>query len=198
MVRSGLGRSWVGVWPEVDRLDLTSPRPDSDLPPTQLRPNPDQFLNSSRTLPERVPSGGDLVIFYVVDDGYDFGMLFKRDLPKHLTEEELHQIAVNNLERDIEYKLHETNFGGYGLIAGGNHEAGAICLPGIWNWLSEHIDNDLIVAVPAKDLVMMVPANDTDKISNLKIAVYETFKNGQRLLTKTSSFLIKNLKNGNY
>jgi hypothetical protein len=111
-------------------------------------------------------------------------MLLKRDLPKYLTEEELHQIAISNLEKDIKYKLHETNFGGYGLIADGNHEAEAICLQGIWDWLSGYFDNNLIVAVPAKDLIMIVPANDTDKISTLKIAVYETFKNNQRLLTK--------------
>ncbi|GAA3954391.1 DUF1444 family protein [Chitinophaga oryziterrae] len=137
---------------------------------------------------------GDLAIFYVVDNGDNFRILLKRDLPKHLTEEALHQIAINNLEKNIKYKLHKTNFEGYGLIADGNHEAEAICLPEIWDWLSGHFDNNLIVAVPAKDLIMMVPANDTDKISNLKIAVYETFKNNQRLLTKTLFHFYKESK----
>src|SRR4051812_17252166 len=53
---------------------------------------------------------GDLIIFYVFDIGDRFQMLHKRDLPRDLTEEQLHQIAVENLNRDVEYKVHETNF----------------------------------------------------------------------------------------
>jgi uncharacterized protein YtpQ (UPF0354 family) len=131
---------------------------------------------------------GDLAIFYVVDNGDNFRMLLKGDLPECLTEEELYKIAVSNLERDVKYKLHETNFGGYGLVSGGNHEAGAICVPGLWNWLAQHIGENLIIAIPAKDLVMIVPASNVDIISNLKIAVHETFKNGQRLLTRNLFF----------
>jgi uncharacterized protein YtpQ (UPF0354 family) len=127
---------------------------------------------------------GDLGILYVADLGSIFQVLLERDLPKHITKDELHQLAIENLDRDIEFKLHETNFGGYGLIAGGNHEAGSICLPGMWDWLSEHLNDDLIVAIPAKDLVIMVPASDIDKISNLKIFVHEIFKNGEKLLTR--------------
>lgn len=127
---------------------------------------------------------GDLMIFYVFDMGDAFQFIHQRDLPEQLTREQLHQIAVENLSRDIEYKLHDTNFGGYGLIAGGNHEAGSICLPDIWDWLADHLNDDLIVAVPATDLVMMAPANDTDTIDNLKIFVHQTFQNGEKLLTR--------------
>ena len=75
--------------------------------------------------------------------------------------------------------MHDTNFGGHGLIVGGDHEAGSICLPGIWDWLSEYLNDNLIVGIPAKDLVLIVPESDTDKISNLKIFVYEIFKTGE-------------------
>ena len=127
---------------------------------------------------------GDLAIFYVADTGDSFQVLLERDLPQDVSKEQLHNLAVDNLNRDIEFKLHETNFGGHGLIAGGDHEAGSICLPGIWDWLAEHLNDSLIVGVPAKDLVIMVPESDTDKIANLKIFVHEIFKEGERLLTK--------------
>jgi hypothetical protein len=127
---------------------------------------------------------GDLGILYVADMGDRFQILLKRDLPNEVTEEKLHQLAVDNLNRDIEFRLHETNFGGHGLIAGGNHEAGSICLPNLWEWLVEYFNDSLIVAVPAKDLVMMVAESDKDKIANLKIFVHEIFKDGEKLLTK--------------
>jgi uncharacterized protein YtpQ (UPF0354 family) len=127
---------------------------------------------------------GGLGILYAADMGDRFQILLERDLPKDTTKDQLHEIAVNNLHRDIEFRLRETNFGGYGLIAGGDHEAGSICLPGIWDWLGEHFNDNLIVAIPAKDLVMMVTESDADKISNLKIIVHEIFKRGERLLTK--------------
>lgn len=126
---------------------------------------------------------GDLAIFYVADTGNSFQILLERDLPQDVSKEQLHNLAVDNLNRDIEFKLHETNFGGHGLIAGGDHEAGSICLPGMWDWLTEHLNDSLIVGVPSKDLVIMVPESDTDKIANLKIFVHEIFKKGERLLT---------------
>jgi uncharacterized protein YtpQ (UPF0354 family) len=127
---------------------------------------------------------GDLTIFYVADTGDNFQILLERDLPVDITKEALHNLAVDNLNRDIEFKLHDTNFGGHGLIAGGHHEAGSICLPEMWDWLTNHLGDNLIVGIPSKDLVIVVPESDTDKISNLKIFVHEIFKDGERLLTR--------------
>jgi len=127
---------------------------------------------------------GDLAVFYVADTGENFQILLERDLPIETSKEKLHQLAVDNLNRDIEFKLHETNFGGYGLIADGDHEAGVICLPEKWDWLTEHLNDNLIVGIPSKDLVIVVPESDNDKVSNLKIFVHEIFKTGERLLTR--------------
>ena len=127
---------------------------------------------------------GDLAIFYVADTGDNFQILLERDLPVNVTKEALHQLAVENLNRDIEFKLHDTNFGGHGLIAGGDHEAGSICLPEMWDWLTNHLSDNLIVGIPSKDLLIIVPESDNNKISNLKIFVHDIFKNGERLLTR--------------
>ena len=127
---------------------------------------------------------GDLAIFYVADTGDNFQILLERDLPVDVTKEALHQLAVENLNTDIEFKLHDTNFGGHGLIAGGDHEAGSICLPEMWDWLTNHLSDNLIVGIPSKDLLIIVPESDNNKISNLKIFVHDIFKNGERLLTR--------------
>jgi hypothetical protein len=54
----------------------------------------------------------------------------------------------------------------------------------MWDWLTNHLGDSLIVGIPAKDLVIVVPESDLDKISNLKIFVHEIFINGERLLTR--------------
>jgi len=137
----------------------------------------------------------DLAIFYVVDLVNHFQIILKRDLPSGISKEQLHKIAVANLERDIEYKIHTTNFGGYMFIAGGNHEAGSICLPEKWDWLSEYLNDDLIVAIPAKDIILIVPENDPDTITNMKISVYDFLKDGNRILTRNIFKYDRNSKN---
>lgn len=127
---------------------------------------------------------GNLAIFYAVDEGDQFSLILKRDLPKNMTIEELHDISTTNLDRDIEFRFNETGFGGHGLIAGGDHEAGSLTLTGIWEWCADKIQDNLIVAVPAKDLVLMVAENDIDKINSLKNFVTQIFIGGERLLTK--------------
>jgi uncharacterized protein YtpQ (UPF0354 family) len=127
---------------------------------------------------------GNLAIFYAIDEGEQFSLILKRDLPQNVTTEELHDIATTNLDRDVEFTFNETGFGGHGLIAGGDHETGSLTLTGIWDWCAEQIQDNLIVAVPAKDLIMMVPEKDIDKINALKSFVTEIFQDGERLLTK--------------
>lgn len=158
-------------------IKVTFSDSDPRNPPTQITLTGDDSPISRVWL-------DDLAIFYVADTGNSFQVLLERDLPQDVSKEQLHNLAVDNLNRDIEFKIHETNFGGHGLIAGGDHEAGSICLPGIWDWLTEHLNDSLIVGVPAKDLVVMVPESDTDKVANLKIFVHEIFKEGERLLSR--------------
>lgn len=132
-------------------------------------------LNGSDQEPVYQDWLGNLAIFYAVDEGEQFSLLFKEDLPDDLSIEELHDIATSNLDRDVEFTFNQTNFGGYGLIAGGDHEAGSLCLGGIWEWCSEELNDSLVVAVAAKDMVMMVPASDNEKISELKTFVNQLF-----------------------
>jgi uncharacterized protein YtpQ (UPF0354 family) len=127
---------------------------------------------------------GNLSILYAVDNGDSFSLIQKSDLTDYWTTERIHEISVDNLQRDVEFKLTKTTFGGHGLVAGGDHEAGSLCLTEIWDWCAENINDNLIVAVPAKDMVIIVPENDNEKIDKLKEMVTDIFQDGDRLLTK--------------
>src|ERR1700716_1026271 len=76
-----------------------------------------QFEFKGQDLPVHKNWISDLSIFYVVDTGESFQMLLKRDLPVDIIEEQLDQIARENLNRDFEYELRDANFGGHMLTA---------------------------------------------------------------------------------
>ena len=127
---------------------------------------------------------GNLSKFYAVDNGDSFSLIQTKDLTDYWTIDKIHESSLDNLQRDIEFRFTETNFGGHGLVAGGDHETGSLCLTDIWDWCAENINDNLIVAVPAKDMVMMVPESDSEKIEQLKEMVTDIFQSGNRLLTK--------------
>lgn len=127
---------------------------------------------------------GDLVLCYCIDEGDQFSLIQKRDLDESgFNLDDLHNLAIENLSK-VEYKLSQTNFGGHGLLAGGNHEAAAICLTGVWDYLSNEFNDNLRVIIPAKDLIMFVPASKSDLYSAMLEFKDYIFENGERLLTK--------------
>ncbi|HTJ14195.1 MAG TPA: hypothetical protein VL547_19285 [Dinghuibacter sp.] len=126
----------------------------------------------------------DLCIFYAVEKNDRYEFLLQKDMPKGMSLEALHKMAVRNLDRDISFELGKAHFGGYALIAGGNHESASVCLPHVWEWLCGELDDNLIVSIPAKHQVYICPERDQDNIVNMKILVHEYFKKGDRLLTR--------------
>lgn len=113
---------------------------------------------------------GGLIITYVEDCGNSYRMILNRDLPEGFTKAQLHELALENIKRDIGFEVQQTHFGGYGLIAGGNHEAASVCLPGLWKEFARQLSDDIVVAVPAKDLVFYVPGSDGEAIIKLQEA----------------------------
>jgi len=92
-------------------------------------------------------------------------------------------MALINLGREVEFELHKSHLGFYGLVAGGNHESGAICLPGLWKQLATELNDSLVVTIPAKDLLLFSPESDTAGIVKMKESAAEIFANGERILT---------------
>ena len=133
-------------------------------------------------LPKK-PFLADLLIFFAVDMGDRFELLQTSHLPEDMTVDELYALAVNNLSEKVEYKLTSTNFGGYGLLAGGDHEAGALCLDYLWHFCAERIGESLIIAVPAKDMVLMVGQSQTEALAQMKQVSADILQTGDRTLT---------------
>ena len=126
---------------------------------------------------------GDLGVFYVVDDGESFQMVQTAMLPEGMDEAALFERACDNLLRDIEFRICGTNWGGAGIVCGGNFEAASLCCPCIWAFVAQQYQEDFIVAAPARDVVILAPASDPDRVHNLKVTANQILSGGDHTLS---------------
>lgn len=126
---------------------------------------------------------GDLGVFYVVDEGESFQMVQAAMLPEGMDESALFERACDNLLRDIEFRICSTNWGGAGIVCGGNFEAASLCCPGIWAFVAQQYQEDFIVAAPARDVVILAPASDPNRVHNLKVTVNQILCGGDHALS---------------
>ena len=130
------------------------------------------------------PFLADLRIFFAADVGDRFEILQKSDVPEGMTVDELFDIARQNLNENVNFQLMPTNFGGFGVIAGGDHEAGSLCLDFLWEFCVNHVGESLIVAVPAKDMVLMVGQSQTEALEQMKQVSADILAGGDHTLTQ--------------
>lgn len=117
------------------------------------------------------------VICFVQDCGDLYKMIAKTDLPQGVTTEQLYQKASENLLSKIKFECHETKIPGVRIITcGGNFEAEALLIPGLWKNLADQIGDDLLIAVPTKDVVLCAAAGDKKTVKKMISAAGDTFK----------------------
>ena len=139
---------------------------------------------------------GDLGVFYVVDEGESFQMVQTATLPEGMDEAVLFERACDNLLRDIEFRICGTNWGGAGIVCGGNFEASSLCCPGIWAFVAQQYQEDFIVAAPARDVVILAPASDPDRVHNLKVTVDQILSGGDHTLS--GKLFLYSVENGTF
>jgi uncharacterized protein YtpQ (UPF0354 family) len=130
----------------------------------------------------------DLMVLFAADRGDCFELLQREQIPQGMSDDELYLLAVNNLNNDIEFRFTPTDYGAYGIMAGGNLEASALCLEHIWEYCAERIGENLIVAVPNRDVVMMVGQSQSVELAEMRKRTTGTFKDGDHPLTEQLLF----------
>lgn len=120
---------------------------------------------------------GDLFLVFVIRRGEDSYEIIKDNmLPPDCDIEELYHIACQNLVRDVEFVISQTMYGGFGIIADGHHEASSLCFRHIWSVCVDKLQDDILIMVPAKDMVLFVPASQeqlVDKMVDFGKQAYE-------------------------
>ena len=142
--------------------------------------------------PVEQPLVADLILFYGFDQPSHFMMVAQRDLARlSLDKQRLHSIAITNLRRTIpQLELHKISSGVFMLTCGGNFEATTLLLDEVWQQVSAMVSNELVVAVPARDIVIFTGADNYDGLAFMRAKVSHFLETGDHTLTR--HFLVRN------
>jgi uncharacterized protein YtpQ (UPF0354 family) len=126
----------------------------------------------------------DLVILYAEDSPKSFRYLKPEDLERAQIEQgKLRALACENLRRVLpKIGWHGTN-GLYMVTAGGNYEASLLLLDSVWSGGKSNVQGDLVVAIPARDLLLVTGSGDPQGIKRMRQAVKKAYSGGSYKLT---------------
>ena len=129
---------------------------------------------------------GDLMIILVIERGEGTYEIIKDNmLPPDCDIEKLYHMACENLARDVEFVISHTWYGGFGIVADGYHEASSLCFRHIWNLCVDKLNDDVAIMVPSKDIVLFVPARDTELVEKMRAYGEEAFGRSRDKISKT-------------
>lgn len=127
----------------------------------------------------------NLYIVFVIKRGEDCYELLKDNmLPEDINIEELYQKACENLVRDVEFVISNTWYGAFGIVADGVHEASSLCFSRIWNLCAEKLEDDLVITVPSKDMVMFAPAGKQEVVKTMLEQTKEAYDRAKEPLSR--------------
>lgn len=125
-----------------------------------------------------LPFFAGLSVFFALDDGDMFQLIQRRQIPNKMQEEELLQIAMKNLLKDYPFELFEADYGGYALRSNPDHTSSYILLQPLWNKIAnQDLNDDLIIAVPVRDIILFIKASDKEHLSLLEETAKKVYEN---------------------
>jgi uncharacterized protein YtpQ (UPF0354 family) len=121
-----------------------------------------------------------LVIVYAEDSEHNTRYLISNE--NIGDRKDLRARAVDNLARLLP-KIEKMTMGGFSMVsAGGDYEASLLLFDDMWRDGQIKVDGDIVVAVPAKDMLMVVGSKDRKGIALMrKLAAEEVAKSRYRL-----------------
>jgi len=129
---------------------------------------------------------GDLFLYYGLDRGDYFELLRRNDLPKEIQDSVLFALSVSNIDKmlDGKIRLSTTTFGAKGIICGYNWEASTILLDWLWDEQINNLGENLVLAIPSKDLIFFTKQSDRSCIESMKKVIVDIHDGGEYLLSK--------------
>lgn len=126
----------------------------------------------------------ELYIFYAQDTEHSISYLIKDNIQEYkINTEGLKEKAVENLLNILpEIKSHGEN-GYFMLMAGGDYEASLILEKSIWTNENFQIKGDILIGVPARDLIFITGSEDKEGIKRMKDTIIEVNQTGNHLVS---------------
>lgn len=164
-------------------IDLTRVYPrikaifDDETPDPKPDPTEPVFEMSYPESPVYEGFAKGIGIFYGVDTGHSYKLVQNRHLSETITLEKLRAAALANMARDVSDK---TQIDGdpanvMMLTNGGNFEAAMILADGIWEHLESVFNDQICIAIPARDLLFIAGRNNPIGMEKLRALVRKFF-----------------------
>ncbi len=136
---------------------------------------------------------GDLVCFYVLDNQNGYEYIQENHLKSvNINAEQLHEIAMSNYQRLISKQMrNQNNDDAIWFFVDGNLEACLILVDEIWDQVYIFLKEDVVVCVPARDIIFATGASKTNVISDFSEKAREILNSGDHPLSK-NWFIRKN------
>ncbi len=144
------------------------------------------FELSEDDSPVEAPFVADLIILYGFDEPAYFTIVNLREFRRlGLDHDSIHRHALENLRRLIPApEVSQVFEGVYMLTCGGNFESATLLLDEIWEQTQQMVENDLIVAVPARDIVLFTGSENIDGLAFIRSKVSIILETGDHILTR--------------
>lgn len=132
----------------------------------------------------------DLILCFAEDKGTHYELLQNKVIKANtsLNEDILHQACIQALIGEIGDKIKMNGDPGYIIMvtAGGNFEAAIILIENFWEQIHQIFGGNVIVGIPARDLLFICKENNTEAREKLKEIIKSYFDNPdtQGLLSK--------------
>lgn len=127
---------------------------------------------------------GDLLVLYAFDMDTHFELLSNGKFASlGINQEELYQIALNNLrDLNLTVQAHQSEHLNM-LTAGGDYEATLILLPEIWDSVSSMVEGDLLVSVPNRDIIYFTGSKSSENVESIKAYTSKMVSEGDKPLS---------------
>jgi uncharacterized protein YtpQ (UPF0354 family) len=118
------------------------------------------------------PVCADLNCLYILNRENGLEIIQEHQLESwQLTKQELHEIAVQNLRGTLsKYLRTQGDTNGLMLLLDGNLEAGLLLIDELWTQLEEQFGEELVVAVPARDIVYVMGKSNSEMIDQMSVS----------------------------
>lgn len=95
-------------------------------------------------------------IFFVEDTGSSFRFLQKSAVPDSVSLQDLLRLSVRNLAQNVKFQVRAADFG-YLIDGNPNHVSSFLLFKGLWKELAKKFDDNLLITVPVRGLILFVP-----------------------------------------
>jgi uncharacterized protein YtpQ (UPF0354 family) len=129
---------------------------------------------------------GDLWIVYAVDKPESMSSLARTDMAAAgIAEENLRNLALENLRRIMPSVEQHGDGPWYGLFAGGDYTASLLLFDSVWDQVADSIEGDIVAVVPARDTLLFTGSESPEGLKMIKEQANYVVTTGNYIVSDT-------------